>query len=149
MGLSPSPPGPPLADEWAQGPPYLCDACPRRHTSLPASVFTGRTDPSKNTITRVNIPGISLRATLAVRVQGSVGHPSCPARRRIAASRAPCHRFRVRSRGQRNARFRGLMKYNRRRIPSMALLRVKLVKPIAGTRAVPGSRVYYTHPARN
>lgn len=37
---------PPLADEWAQGPPYLCDACPRRHTSLPANVFTGH-DASK------------------------------------------------------------------------------------------------------
>lgn len=47
-----------LAEESAQGPPYLCDACPRRHTSLPASVFTGH-DTSKNMITRVNILGIS------------------------------------------------------------------------------------------
>ena len=56
VGLSP-PSLPPLADEWAQGPPYLCDACPRRHTSLPANVFTGH-DASKNMITRVNILGI-------------------------------------------------------------------------------------------
>lgn len=49
---------PPLADESAQGSPYLCDACLRRHTSLPANVFTGH-DASKNTLTRVNILGIS------------------------------------------------------------------------------------------
>lgn len=54
-------PLPPLADEWAQGPPYLCDACPRRHTSLPANVFTGH-DASKNMITRVNILGIRRRS---------------------------------------------------------------------------------------
>lgn len=47
-----------LADESAQGSPYLCDACLRRHTSLPANVFTGH-DASKNTLKRVNILGIS------------------------------------------------------------------------------------------
>lgn len=88
---------PPLADEWAQGPPYLCDACPRRHTSLPANVFTGH-DASKNMITRVNILGISLVRGRCV--QGSVGHSSFPGGtagsvpRRIGAM----IRFRVRER---------------------------------------------------
>jgi len=49
---------PPLVDESAQGSSYLCDACLRRHTSLPANVFTGH-DASKNTLKRVNILGIS------------------------------------------------------------------------------------------